>query len=73
MRWWPGLRLPSGRFAVTQEGCMRRWILMVEDEAAYNDAETIKTKFRKAPQIPDEDLVVVTMSMSVTLIETEDD
>jgi hypothetical protein len=52
---------------------MRRWILRVEDEAAYNDAENIKTKFRKAAQIPDEDLVIVTLSMSVTLIETKDE
>jgi hypothetical protein len=52
---------------------MRRWILRVEDEAAYNDAENIKTMFRKAAQIPDEDLVIVTLSMSVTLIETKDE
>jgi hypothetical protein len=45
----------------------------VEDEAAYNDAENIKTKFRKAAQIPEEDLVIVTMYMSVTVIETEGD
>jgi len=50
---------------------MRRWILTVKDEAAYNDWENIKTKFRKAAQIPDEDIVVVTLDMSVTLIETE--
>lgn len=43
---------------------MRRWILRVEDEAAYNDART-------AAQIREKDLVIVTLSMSVTLIETE--
>ena len=52
---------------------MRRWILTVEDEAVYNDAENIKKKFRKAAQISNEDIVVVTLGMSVTLIETEDD
>ena len=52
---------------------MRRWILTVEDEAIYSDAENTKKKFRKAAQISDEDIVVVTLGMSVTLIETEDD
>jgi hypothetical protein len=69
----------SSRVSLTKESLrpgealMRRWILRVEDEAAYNDWENIKTKFRKAAQIPDEDLVIVTLSMSVTLVETKDD
>ena len=50
---------------------MRRWILTVEDEDQYNDAANIKVKFRKAALIPDDDIVVVTLKMSVTLIETD--
>ncbi len=52
---------------------MRRWILTVEDESQYDDAENIKVKFRKAAQIPEDDIVVVTLRMAVTLIETDDD
>ena len=51
---------------------VRRWILTVEEEDQYNDASNIKVKFRKAAQIPDEDIVVVTLKMSVTLIETDE-